>query len=128
MEAFADTLVRHTSIIFGKYTGENFNVIAVTADPADPKLIAITVNIMRSKGTQLAKVDGRIRKDWGNYQIIDIVGGGISTALTLRKQYKGVIERSDDGVDGLIKELRRAVAWKRASDEAGAGCRPVAAR
>ncbi len=122
MDAFADTMVRHTLIVFGKYTGETFNVIAVTADRTDPKLLAITVNIMRSKGTLLTMVDGQIRKDWGNYQIIDIVGGGVSTALTLREQYQAVIERSDGRVDGLIRELRRSVALKRVSDEPGAGC------
>ena len=126
MDVFADTMVPHTLLVFGNYRGESFNVIAVIADRPKPKVIAIRVNVMRSKGAVLAKVDGQLREDWGDFKIIDIVGGGVSTALTLRKEYQAVIEKSEGRVDGLIEKLRKVAAWKGPGDASGAGCAPAA--
>ena len=125
IDAFANTMVRHTLIIFEGYTGETFNIIAVVPKRSEPKLIAITVNITRPSGPVLAEVSGQIRDDWGDFKIIDIVGGGVSTALTLREEYREVIEKSDGKVDGLIKKLRQSVASTDLDGDVGAACTPA---
>ncbi len=125
MDLFAEAVVRHAFIIFGPYTGETFNVIAVVDDGPKPKMIAITVNVMRTRGPLLAGVDDRLREDWGNFQNIDIVGGGVSMALTLKKQYTAEIDKAEGKVDGLLEALRRSIAWQRVRGKTGAGCQPA---
>ncbi len=106
---FEDAMVQQCLTLFGRYTGETFDITAVGPDRTNPKLVAITTNIKRSNGAA-AKVDWRLRKRGEDYKIIDIVAEGVSMALTLRQEYSAVIERSGGKVDGLIEELRRAAA------------------
>ncbi len=122
MEAFADTIVEHSLIIFRAYKGETFDIVAVVPDGKGSRLIAVEVNIRQSSGPLLAAVGGRLRNDWGDFKIVDIVGGGVSTALTLRKEYQAVIEKSGGKVDGLIEKLRKSVASTGAGNNAGMGC------
>ena len=102
-------MVQQTLTIFGRYTGQTFDIVKVGADRTNPRLIAILTNVARSNGA-LAKVNWRIRKDGEDYKIVDIVAEGVSMALTLRQEYSAVIERSGGKVEGLIKELRKSSA------------------
>ncbi len=106
---FEDAMVQQTLTIFGRYTGQTFDIVKVGADRTNPRLIAILTNVARSNGA-LAKVNWRIRKDGEDYKIVDIVAEGVSMALTLRQEYSAVIERSGGKVEGLIKELRKSSA------------------
>ncbi len=106
---FEDAMVQQTLTIFGRYTGQTFDIVKVGADRTNPRLIAILTNVARSNGA-LAKVNWRIRKDGEGYKIVDIVAEGVSMALTLRQEYSAVIERSGGKVEGLIKELRKSSA------------------
>ncbi len=108
VEVFEDAMVQQTLAIFGKYKGETFKITGVGADSTNPKLIAISVDLIRSNGALLAKVNWRIRTDGQGFKVVDIVAEGVSMALTLRQEYATVIERSDGNVDGLIDELRKA--------------------
>ncbi len=107
VEVFEDAMVQQILTIFARYSGETFDITAVGTDRTNDKLIAITVNVMRSNGTLLAKVYWRVRKDGDDFKVVDIVAEGVSLALTLRHEYAAVIERSDGKVDGLIEELRK---------------------
>ncbi len=106
---FEDAMVQQTLTIFGRYTGQTFDIVKVGADRTNPRLIAILTNVARSNGA-LAKVNWRIRKDGEDYKIVDIVAEGVSMALTLRQEYSAVIERSGGKVEGLIEELRKSSA------------------
>ena len=121
VDVFEDAMVQQTLTIFGRYTGESFDIAAVGADRTNPRLIAITVNVRRPDGSLLARVNWRLRQSGGDFKVVDIVAEGVSMALTLRQEYRAVIERSEGRVDGLIAELRRSVAWKQVGDEAGGG-------
>ncbi len=121
-------MVQQILTLFAKYSGETFDITAVGSDRTNDKLIAITVTVMRSNGTLLAKVYWRILKDGDHFKVVDIVIEGISLALTLRHEYAAVIERSDGRVDGLIEQLRKSVARKQDSDNAGTGERSDARR
>jgi len=114
-EVFEDAMVQQTLTIFGSYKGETFDIKTVAADRTNPKLIAVSVDLLRSNGALLAKVNYRIRKDGQDFKVVDIVAEGVSMALTLRQEYGAVIERSEGKVDGLIEELRKTAAWKQKS-------------
>lgn len=128
IEVFTDAMVQQILTLFAKYSGETFDITAVGSDRTNDKLIAITVTVMRSNGTLLAKVYWRILKDGDHFKVVDIVIEGISLALTLRHEYAAVIERSDGRVDGLIEQLRKSFARKQDSDNAGTGQRSDARR
>lgn len=109
VDVFEGAMVQQTLTIFGRYTGQTFDIVKVGADRTNPRLIAILTNVARSNGA-LAKVNWRIRKDGEDYKIVDIVAEGVSMALTLRQEYSAVIERSGGKVEGLIEELRKSSA------------------
>ena len=112
---FEEAMVQQTLTMFGKYTGETFDIKEVAADRTNPKLIAASVDLIRPNGALLAKVNYRIRKDGDEFKVIDIVAEGVSLALTLRHEYAAVIERSNGKVEGLIERLRSSTAWKQKS-------------
>lgn len=109
VDVFEDAMVQQTLTIFGRYTGQTFDIVKVGPDRTNPRLIAILTNVARSNGA-LAKVQWRIREDGEDYKIVDIVAEGVSMALTLRQEYSAVIERSGGTVDDLIKVLRKSSA------------------
>ena len=123
VELFEDAMVNQTLTIFGRYTGETFDITGVGADRTNPRLFKVSMNVMRSNGALLAKVYWRIRKDGEDFRVVDIVVEGVSMALTLRQEYGAVIARSQGKVDGLIKALRKATACEAVLDAAGARCR-----
>ncbi len=113
VDVFEDAMVQQTLTIFGRYTGESFNITGVRADRSNPRLIAISVDLIRSNGAPLAKVNYRLRKDGDAFKVVDIVAEGVSMALTLRQEYAAVIERSEGKVEGLIEKLRKASSASR---------------
>ncbi len=113
VDVFEDAMVQQTLTIFGRYKDETFDIKTVAADRTNPKLIAVSVDLLRSNGALLAKVNYRIRKDGNDFKVIDIVAEGVSMALTLRQEYSAVIERSNGKVDGLIEKLRKATPNQR---------------
>ncbi len=120
VEAFTASMVLQTLAFFGSYKAETFDITEAGTDHTNPKLIAITVKVMRSEGTMLAKVKWRIRKHGKGFKIVDIVAEGVSLALTLRQEYRAVIDRSEGRVDGLIDALRKN-ALAQADGEAASG-------
>lgn len=106
---FEDVMVQQSLLIFGKYSGETFDVKGVGPDRANPKLLAVSTQINRPNGA-IANVDWRLRKRGQDYKIIDIVAEGISMALTLRQEYDSVIQQNGGKVDQLIEKLRKGAA------------------
>ena len=53
-----------------------------------------------------AKVAWRVEDNKGKYQIVDIVIENVSLAISARNEYTAVIQKSPDGIDGLITELK----------------------
>lgn len=114
VDVFEDAMVQQTLTIFGRYTGESFDIKAVSKDRTNPKLIAVSVDLLKSNGTLLAKVNYRVRRDGDGFKVVDIVAEGVSMALTLRQEYAAVIERSNGNVNGLIEKLRKS-GWNQKS-------------
>ena len=55
------------------------------------------------------QVDWRVRERDGRYKILDVVGQGVSMALTLRSEYASVIKDAGGRVEGLVDRLRERV-------------------
>lgn len=119
VEAFTGSMVQQTLAFFASYKAETFDITEAGTDHTNPKLIAITVKVMRSDGTLLAKVKWRIREHGQGFKVVDIVAEGVSLALTLRQEYRAVIDRSEGKVDGLIDALRQNALAQAGGEKAG---------
>ena len=53
-----------------------------------------------------ASVKWRVKETGGKYRIVDIIIENVSLAQTARSEYTGYIQKSPEGVNGLIKDLR----------------------
>ena len=103
VELFEDAIVQQTLTAFSRYRGEG-GITGVGADSTHTKPIEISMDVMRSNGALLAKVNWRIRLGRKDFTIIDIVVEGES--LTLRQESGATIESSQGKVDDLSEALR----------------------
>jgi phospholipid transport system substrate-binding protein len=55
------------------------------------------------------EIDWRVRERDGHFKILDVIGEGISMALTLRSEYASAIKASGGRVEGLIERLRTQI-------------------
>ena len=88
---------------------------------AETKFEIGNVRTLRERGQYMIKskisptqgepfqVDWRVREQDGRYKILDVVGQGVSMALTLRSEYASVIKDSGGRVEGLVDKLRERV-------------------
>ncbi len=104
VELFEDAMVHQTLTAFRRYTGETFDVTRAGADATNRRLIEISMDVMRSNGALLARVNWRVRMGGENFKVVDIVVEGDS--LTLRQEYGAVIERSQGKINN-VTEARR---------------------
>ncbi len=103
VELFEDAIVQQTLTAFSRYRGEG-GITGVGADSTHTKPIEIAMDVMRSNGALLAKVNWRILLGRENFTVIDIVVEGDS--LTLRQESGATIESSQGKVDDLSEALR----------------------
>ncbi len=68
----------------------------------------IRSRISTDRGKPL-EIDWRVRERDGDFKILDVIGEGISMALTLRSEYASAIKDSGGRVEGLIDRLRAQV-------------------
>ena len=53
-----------------------------------------------------ASVKWRVKDTTGKMQIVDIIIENVSLAITAQKEYTSYIQKSPNGIDGLIKDLK----------------------
>ena len=53
-----------------------------------------------------ASVKWRVKETGGKMQIVDIIIENVNLAITSQKEYTSYIQKSPNGIDGLIKELK----------------------
>ncbi len=104
VELFEDAIVQQTLMAFSRHQGEGFDITGVGADSTHTKPIEISMDVMRSNGALLAKVNWRVRMGREDLKVVDIVVEGDS--LTLRQDSGAMIERSESKVDALFEALR----------------------
>ena len=104
VELFEDAIIQQTLIAFSRHQGEGFDTTGVGADSTHTKPIEISMDVMRSNGAVLAKVNWRVRLGREDFTVVDIVVEGDS--ITLRQESGGTIESSQGKADDLSEAQR----------------------
>jgi len=92
---------------FAGYADTTFEISQVrTLD--QPGQYVIRTQISPDQGEPI-EIDWRVRERDGHFKILDVIGEGISMALTLRSEYASAIKDSGGQVEGLIVRLRAQV-------------------
>jgi phospholipid transport system substrate-binding protein len=107
LSVFEEIMVRRFAPKFANYAHSRFEIGLVR--PLPPKgqyMVASTV--VPTEGEPL-HIDWRVRDKDGRLKILDVVGQGISMALTLRSEYASAIKDSGGRVEGLVDKLRARI-------------------
>jgi phospholipid transport system substrate-binding protein len=107
LSVFEEIMVRRFAPKFASYAHSRFEIGLVR--PLPPKgqyMVASTV--VPTEGEPL-HIDWRVRDKDGRLKILDVVGQGISMALTLRSEYASAIKDSGGRVEGLVDKLRARI-------------------
>lgn len=109
IEVFEDVLVQRFVPLFAEYSGEALTIGQVRPNANNPNSVTVASHLTRSHGESV-KVDWRMRKEDGQYKIVDIVAEGVSIAISLRSVYGSFIIKNGGRVEALIDDLRSEVA------------------
>lgn len=112
LEAFEDVMVERFVPQFSGYVGTNFRVVMVREVQEEGQYIVSST--ISPPGEEDVRIDWRVREKGGEFRVIDVIGEGVSMALTLRSEYASVIKRSGGRLEGLTVLLR-----ERAQQDAG---------
>lgn len=107
LSVFEEIMVRRFAPKFANYAQSRFEIGLVR--PLREKgqyLVASTV--VPTKGEPF-HIDWRVRDKDGRLKILDVLGQGISMALTLRSEYASAIKDSGGRVEGLVDKLRARI-------------------
>ncbi len=107
-------------IIFKQYFLKSFS--SRLAQYTDPKILVDSQKKLNEKYTMVSSVllssaeKPEIKIDWRvvtknpeNPLIIDVVIEGVSLAKVQREEFNSIIQNSDDGIDGLLNNLKEFV-------------------
>lgn len=99
-----ETVVAHNYAgLFKKYSGETFQVLG---ERGNDDAVIVNAQINQTNGGPPIPVELQVKKDDSVWRAVDIKVDGISMPQTHRKEYSSVINRSRNGIDGLIEALR----------------------
>ena len=114
LAAFEDVMVDRFAPQFAGYGDTRFRLGTVrTVDNRDQFIVSSAITPPGSE-TEV-KIDWRIRHTDGQYKVLDIIGEGVSMALTLRAEYGSVLKASGGKVDRLIALLRERIGSQAAA-------------
>ncbi len=107
LSVFEEVMIQRFAPKFAGYADTTFEISQVrTLD--QPGQYVIRTQISPDQGEPI-EIDWRVRKRDGHFKILDVIGEGISMALTLRSEYASAIKDSGGQVEGLIDRLRAQV-------------------
>ncbi len=104
---FEEYVVRAYAQRFSEYSGETVKITG--SRPESETNTLVQSQIIHTNGAPPAKVDWRVRKDGGNFKIVDVDVEGVSMIVTQREEFSSVIQRSG-GIAGLNKTLQEKLA------------------
>ncbi len=107
LAVFEDVMVQRFAPKFAGYAETRFEV-GMVRPLRDEGQYVVNTTITPTEGEPL-RVGWRVRENGGRFRILDVVGEGVSMALTLRSEYASVIKNSGGRVEGLIAQLREHV-------------------
>lgn len=91
--------------LFEKYSGQTVDVVREQSTGEDNSVVF--ARIRQASGPPVS-MEIRVRKAGDTFKILDIKIEGVSMPLTHRKQFGSVINRSGNGIEGLLDALRKA--------------------
>lgn len=89
---------------FDEFKGKHFEFIG-TEKSKSADQIFVNTQVPMPEGAP-ASVKWRVKDNSGNLRIVDIIIENVSLAQTARSEYTSYIQKSPNGIDGLIKDLR----------------------
>ena len=101
---FKNMIVEVYSRRFGDYNGQKLDVRS--AAPTAKGDTLVTTFIVPADGPEI-QVDWRVRKEGGQFKIVDVLVEGVSMALTQRADFASVIQRGGGNVEVLLEHLRK---------------------
>lgn len=108
IEAFQRAIVHRFLPLLTEYSGGRLSVGRIRPDPRNPAFSTVTSRFLRPQGEPV-RVEWRIRREGGQYQIVDVVAEGVSIAITLRSEYGSFIRQHGGDVGALTESLRQRV-------------------
>lgn len=107
LSVFEEVMIQRFAPRFAGYAETKFEIRRVRA-LGQPGQFVIRSRISPDRGEPI-EIDWRVRERDGHFKILDVIGEGISMALTLRSEYTSAIKASGGRVEGLIERLRAQV-------------------
>ena len=107
LSVFEEIMIQRFAPKFAGYAKTKFEISRVRALDR-PGHFVIRSRISPDRGEAI-EIDWRVRERDGHFKILDVIGEGISMALTLRSEYASAIKASGGRVEGLIDRLRAQV-------------------
>lgn len=113
LKLFEQMVVQTYTNRFSEYSGEKFQL--VSARP-DQNSALVSTNVLRPSGGEPIKVDWRVLSEGGTYKVVDVIVEGVSMSVTQQQDFGSLIQRSGNGVDGLITELKERTSGAKTQD------------
>ena len=107
LSVFEEIMVRQFAPKFANYAETKFE-IGLVRPLREKGQYMVASTVVRAEGEPL-RIDWRVRNKDGRLKILDVLGQGISMALTLRSEYASVIKDSGGRVEGLVDKLRARI-------------------
>ena len=89
---------------FDEFKGRHFEFLG-TESSKSPDQIFVNTQVPMDEGAP-AQVKWRVKETNGQMRIVDIIIENVSLAQTSRSEYTSYIQKSPNGIDGLIADLR----------------------
>lgn len=90
---------------FDEFKGKHFEFDGVE-NSKSPDQVFVNTKVPMEEGTP-AIVRWRVKETNGKMKVVDIVIENVSLAQTSRSEYTSYIKNSPDGINGLIKDLKK---------------------
>lgn len=90
--------------LFKRYSGQTFQVQGERT--LDDRTTIVNAQINQTNGAPPIPVELQVDREDSSWKATDIKVDGVSMPQTHRKEYASVINRSRNGVDGLLEALR----------------------
>lgn len=91
---------------FNEFKGKHFEFLGTEkAKSKDNDQVYVNTQVPMQEG-EPASVKWRVKDTGGKMQIVDIIIENVSLAITAQKEYTSYIQKSPNGIDGLIKDLK----------------------
>ena len=107
LSVFEEIMVQRFAPKFANYAESRFE-IGLVRPLREKGQYMVSSTVAPSEGEPF-RIDWRVRDKDGRLKILDVLGQGISMALTLRSEYASAIKSSGGRVEGLIDKLRARI-------------------